>query len=200
MSGLESSHVLVLAAGRGTRMGGPKAMMGVGGRAWWMIQRERLATLGMPVTWVVSSAVRSAMLCSGTPPESIVLADPEAPMFSSLLEGIDSLRARPPRSVFVLPIDCPAPGPGVWRELAATGDVAVPACGGRAGHPVHLPWTFVTSIPDFAAAAATEASPARLDHLIGPVAKLIKVRDPAVTTNLNTPRDLQAWLNDQQLR
>ncbi len=195
MSGIELAHVLVLAAGRGTRMGSPKALMLVGGRPWWAIQHERLVAIGVPATWIVSPEVEAGIRSSGLSPGPLVRADPAAPMFASLLAGVAALRHQPPESLFVLPIDCPAPARRVWESLAAARAVAVPTHAGKRGHPVHLPWTFATSTIDPAAARATPSSPARLDTLIAPIARLIETDDPDTTTNLNTPADLQVWLH-----
>lgn len=195
MSGPESSHALVLAAGRGTRMGSPKALMEVGGRAWWMIQRERVDAIGVPATWVVSPAVEEGILSASTAPLRLVRSDPAAPMFSSLLAGIASLRTSPPGSLFVLPVDCPAPSRPVWEALAASGEVAVPVHAGARGHPVHLPWSFVASVIEPAAVGAEASGPARLDLLIAPIARSVEVDDPDATTNLNTPADVQDWLH-----
>ena len=57
---LAGISVVVLAAGRGTRMGGPKALMEVRGRVWWRWQREWLApaeAAGATVVWLVSPVV-----------------------------------------------------------------------------------------------------------------------------------------------
>ena len=61
MPALDHTRVLVLAAGRGRRMGGPKALMMVEGEPWWMRQRRRIAEVGIPMTWVVSPQVLDEM-------------------------------------------------------------------------------------------------------------------------------------------
>ena len=67
--------MIMLAAGRGTRMGSPKALMSVGGRAWWREQQERLTELRIASLWVVSEQVRRAMGGESGAPADLVIAD-----------------------------------------------------------------------------------------------------------------------------
>jgi CTP:molybdopterin cytidylyltransferase MocA len=172
---------LVLAAGHGRRMGVPKALMTVGGRGWWRVQEERLTRAGVDRLWVVSPQVGAAV--HGP---AVVESSPDAPMFASVLAGV---AARPNASLFILPVDVPAPGPDIWRALAAAaGDrVAVPTFNGEHGHPVALSRLWI----DRALKPAGETM--RLDHLIAPDTVYIPVHDRAVLVNLNTPDDARAW-------
>lgn len=183
---MNDQAAIVLAAGRGTRMGTPKALMSVAGRPWWRTQTQRLTDIGVPQVWVVSDEVRASM------DESIdallVGGDSTAPMFSSILAGARALAEAPPRGVFVLPVDVPAPRPDVWTMLASAGhDAAAPTFESRRGHPVWLSWAFVES-------RVLRADPsARLDALVAGCIHEIAVADPDTTANLNTPDDLQSW-------
>ncbi|MCC6321526.1 MAG: NTP transferase domain-containing protein [Phycisphaerales bacterium] len=190
------AHVLVLAAGRGVRMGGPKALMDVGGRPWWRHQRDCLPRPGFTTTWVVSPGVRDGMSVKSDRPE-LVVVDPDRPMFASILAGLASLRASPPGSVFILPVDCPAPSMHVWEALASPANrdsVTIPTHMGATGHPVHLPWRFVTDVLDPAVSAAADADTLRLDTFIGSRARRVPVDDPRIAMNLNTPGDVKEWL------
>jgi len=118
------------------------------------------------------------------------MGDPGAPMFSSVLRGIESLRARPPRGVFVLPVDVPAPGADVWEELGSEERVRVPVYAGKRGHPVYLPWEWVrTHVLD-----ANLDWAARLDELVQGEEVEVEVDDPSVAINLNTPEDVAAFI------
>jgi molybdopterin-guanine dinucleotide biosynthesis protein A len=192
--GLERSHVLVLAAGRGSRMGGPKALMMVNGRPWWQHQQDRLSTLGLPVTWVVSPEVDSQLHSSVSASARVVVSDPARPMFSSILAGIDRLRACPPESLFILPVDCPAPHPSVWQKLAGHDKPAVPVAGQVRGHPVYLPWIFITSTIDSLMEITPERDSLRLDRILSGVACEVPVMDASVAVNLNSPEALLAWM------
>lgn len=190
-------HTLILAAGRGRRMGGPKALLDIHGQPWWRIQSERLAATTIPATWVVSEPVRLALAPYAGAPECTVGADPDAPMFASILAGLRELAANPPRGVFVLPVDAPAPGPAVWRDLASAADsapVVIPQYHGKSGHPVLLSWVWIERTLMPAAASAADPRTLRLDALIAPVARHLPVTDPCVVINLNTPDDVSAYL------
>ncbi len=187
-------HVLVLAAGRGTRIGGPKALLDIAGRPWWQHQSAALASVGIAATWVVSDEVRAALASHQGAPPRLVTAASDAPMFASLLAGLRSLPDASIDGVFILPVDTPAPAPAVWHALAQAGGVAIPAFQGRSGHPVllHSPW--VRGLLSRIAHEHLDPNSLRLDQLIAPVARQIPVDDPAVCVNLNTIDDVQAFL------
>jgi CTP:molybdopterin cytidylyltransferase MocA len=187
-------HLIVLAAGQGRRMAGPKALMEVSGRPWWQTQRQRLDPLGIPQTWVLSSEVEKAMLAAGPLPFRSVRGYADSPMFQSIMRGIDSLVAAPPEGVFVLPVDVPGAGKPVWDALCNRDEVSRPTYVGAHGHPVYLPWRWIDEVlrPGHAQSEATR--PLRLDALIAPVVRDVPVKDPAVSANLNTPEDMRRWL------
>ena len=188
---LERCQVIVLAAGRGTRMGCPKALMAVGGRPWWQIQHSRLQALRIPETWIVSEQVRSAIVDASPNPPRLILGDPAAPMFSSLVAGLRSLSGQ--EGAFVLPIDTPASTKRqTWQLLAVEHHASVPTFAGKKGHPVFLPKHWITSTLKLAERASDPAS-LRLDQLIGSVARLVAVDDPDVSQNLNTPEDVAVY-------
>jgi CTP:molybdopterin cytidylyltransferase MocA len=182
--------VLVLAAGRGTRMGGPKVLMSVDGLPWWRVQRGRLDAIGLEQVWLVSPETRSVLEAEADGPTQLVDADSSEPMFETVMRGLGAIEAKPCDGVFVLPIDVPAAEPSVWRALAETRQVAVPVCDRKCGHPLYLPWAWIqTHLLD-------EHPPpgARLDRLIRPMRMEVSVVDPAVTINLNTESDVDRWL------
>jgi nicotine blue oxidoreductase len=185
---LADHRVLVLAAGRGRRMGGPKALMTVDGEAWWRRQERVFASAGVRSLWVVSTVVEEALRSAPEGPAARVVADGDAPMFESVLAGVRALAQAPPAGVFVLPVDVPAPERATLARLAAASPVAVPRCAGATGHPVRLAWGWVREH-----LLAGEPAARRLDLLIEPDAASVDVEDDAVLLNLNTPEDLEAW-------
>jgi CTP:molybdopterin cytidylyltransferase MocA len=190
-SDVSDAPALILAAGKGTRMGGPKALMHVGGRPWWDWQSRRLAAAGVTGVWVVSPIVRAAILSAAATdanaPQCLVDGDPDAPMFDSIRAGLEFVQANKPRGVFVLPVDVPAASPLVWQSLVNVADVAAPTCKGVHGHPIWLSWSFLER------EVLPAAPDARLDALIGQRTTYIQVEDASVTMNLNTPEDVRAW-------
>jgi molybdenum cofactor cytidylyltransferase len=183
---------LVLAAGRGTRMGGPKALMRAGGGVWWRVQQARLSEAGVKSLWVVSPEVEAAMVAEDDAPPLRAMGDPAAPMFASVVAGVLSLRDAPPRGVFVLPVDVPAAGAGVWAALSRSDVPAAPVWRGERGHPVYLPWGWVAS-ELLALVDAGGVASARLDRLLEGWVSEVEVDDPGVLVNLNTPADVARW-------
>jgi len=186
---------LVLSAGMGTRMGGPKALMDVGGAPWWKHQRDRLIRAQMPSVWVVSEAVCEVMGDDPRPPLRMVFGDAGAPMMASICAGILELAREKPGAVHILPIDTPAPSASVWRAVRTT-DTAptAPALAGTRGHPIRLPWAFIErAILPYASDRSWRAG-ARLDHLVAPELIAVPVDDPDVAVNLNTRDDLDRWM------
>ncbi len=199
-------HVIVLAAGRGVRAGGPKALHRVGSELWWKVQARRLARTGLPVTWVVSERVRDGMLGEGELPEHLAIADEGAPMFASVRAGIEDVdrrsRERRPgeepwtiRGVFVLPVDVPAPRAEVLTRLSAalaepgSAVAAIPTHQGRHGHPVYVSWDFL----EMRVLRVAPSPDDRLDRLIGRERVEVPVDDPGVLVNLNTAQDFEDW-------
>jgi len=212
--------IIVLAAGRGSRMGGPKALMPVRGQPWWMHQSRRLAELGGSVTWVVSAEVHAGIepALQGDSPVHRIVVDSSAPMFHSVLAGVRSLHGTY-EGVFILPIDVPTPQPETWRRLrldpsttgsstpAPSSSPRVPTSLGQRGHPVFLPAAWIAAsltprLPDLSGwnpvrldpVSLAALAPFRLDTLIEPDRVLVPVDDPGVLINLNTPPDVDVWV------
>jgi CTP:molybdopterin cytidylyltransferase MocA len=185
--------VLVLAAGRGVRMGVPKALMQVGERPWWLIQHERLAAVGIEDVWIASQDVRDAMRTHAQAPRTIV-GNTDAPMFASIVSGVVALAGDAPTALYILPVDVPVCSAETWEALRHAGDhPAVPTHAGQGGHPVRLPWSFVESVilPHAEDQAWIEST--RLDQLLQGEAVEVPVDDSTININLNTPRELARW-------
>ncbi len=206
--------VIVLGAGRGRRMGGPKALMMIGGRPWWSVQDARLRGHGLVPTWVVSEKVREAMAkeegvrhqASGKAGAGVVVADGGEPMFVSVLAGLAGVGDLA-RGVFVLPVDTPAPRVEHWERIVSAEVPAHPTHRGKGGHPLYLPGVWieralgalvVRARAQGMAAVSEEAHTLRLDKLIGGESERIEVDDPGVVVNMNEPADVEAWLRDAQ--
>ena len=168
------SPLLLLAAGRGSRLGFPKALVEVDGRPWVEQQLMRFAEAGgrhacvvlghaleahrQALPWL-EEAMRGAIPECGLMVQVAVNPRPERGMRSSLDVGLDALGLRSPGSAstcFVMPIDCTA---RVFEELETlSAETLVPSCEGRSGHPVRL---------GAAALAALARDEAPLDRVLG---------------------------------
>ena len=161
------------------RAGGPKALKLRDGQFLWRWQCERLVQLGArPLAVLHPSAWQPGQ----------VRADPDAPLFASLLAG---LAAVPPGDVWVLPVDCPCPPRAVWvallaaaRECEARGRswLAIqPELDGRGGHPVLISAAWRAELMSLSPTSA------RLDHVLAAAPQRVRVpvEDPGVLANFN---------------
>ncbi|MGD9789250.1 MAG: NTP transferase domain-containing protein [Phycisphaerales bacterium] len=198
--------VAVLASGRGTRMGGPKILMRVGGQVWWRVQRRRLAGLGdrVRLIWIVSGIVEEALSGEADAPGPRVLGDDSAPMFESVRLAAKSVHESGESvGMFVLPVDVPVPSSGVFETLEETSRESGrsvptrPQFENKTGHPVFLPAEWIAKIArmdehEVRSRATTESM--RLDRLIEGEVMSVEVEDAGVLVNLNTPEDVAAWV------
>ena len=199
---------LLLAAGRGRRAGGPKAIKIRDGEVLWRWQVDQLLAQGCdavaavlhPVAWLEPpDADKNA---HGLDPRTVaaVPGSPGAPQFASLQRALGALPGRAHGlPVLVLPIDCPCPPRRVSVALLATTlearlrrqdwhaarpcIAATPGQPRALGHPVLL-------APDWLAelrAADPEAT--RLDRLLAalPPEQVcdVQVYDDGVLANFN---------------
>ena len=186
MNSPHSEIVLVLAAGRGRRMGTPKALMHVAGEPWWRRQLDAIDAAGRNSVWVVSDRVRAQIETELSGRAMIATSDEDAPMFESLLAGIDAVSHQAPAGVLIQPVDVPVAGRPVLDALASGGRVVVPNFSGAHGHPIWLEWSWLCD-------AIRRRTEDRLDSLTADERVHIEVYDPRVAMNLNNPDDVRAY-------
>lgn len=154
---MTEARVLLLAAGRGRRAGGPKAWRPFAGTT---LLEEHLEFFGRRLgAAAVSVAIQPEWRarCAALSSETLwVDADADAPPLDSLKRLID---ASPKARSFVLHVDMPVFDSSVYESLRdADGDAVVPTFDGRRGHPVLL------SPKALAAVAALDPKTGRLDE------------------------------------
>lgn len=208
------ADLVILAAGRGDRAGGPKGLLHREGRPWILSQIDLASNLKLGrIVCVVASrdlaAFRAILEVPLVPRvELVVNPDPERGPFSSLQEGLKVLLTKPPggaaespllatrtRPIFVLPVDVPAPTPQVWRELEVRlqggAQVTQPEFNGKGGHPVLLAPTLCEKL-----CALEHPEARRLDHILrelSPWERLrVAVDDPEILMNLNERADWES--------
>jgi molybdenum cofactor cytidylyltransferase len=200
---------IVPAAGRSTRMGRPKLVLGLGSES--VIQRVvRALRQGGAEPVLVVAPVR-------TKPGAIELADqarregarvfhcpePTPDMRATVCVGLAALRetGRPPAGLLLAPGDCPGLRPElVARVMAQFRDdptrLVVPVYQGKRGHPLALPWALAAAIPELPEGTGVKALldqyPERLREL--PVA------DRGAVSDLDTPEDYRRWTSTTDTR
>lgn len=172
---------IVLAAGAGTRLGGPKAELVVGG--------ERLLDRAVRELRTAGCAEVVAVVRAGTTVGNAVVVvnpDPDRGMGSSLRLGLGA--ASGDRAVIVL-VDTPGIGAEQVRAvLAVDAPLAIARYGARRGHPVAIDrplWTDVAALAegDQGARPFMRAHP----ELVTEVAC---AGDPS---DIDTPEDFARW-------
>ena len=185
---------VVLAAGVGRRMGGPKALLMVDGKPLVESHVQRLTEAGCrPIVVVVRAAIATQVryLLHETPEAQLCVADTTS-MAASLAAALGSVSARFSRAVIVSPIDMLPVRPATLEALleavmAPQVHAATPRYQALGGHPIVARESLVQAFRDGYAGTlrdllrGAEAHRRRLD-----------LDDPAVVGDLDTPSDLAA--------
>ena len=185
---------IVLAAGEGRRMGGPKALLVVDGEPLIRRHVDRLREVGCrSIVVVVRPAVvaQVAALLRHASGVRIVGADTPSPA-ASLTTGLRALEPEPDAAIVVTPVDTlpaqPSTIDALLTSLQSEGVcVATPRYRGRGGHPVvvraSLLRVFVDGYRGTLRDVIRDADAHRLR---------LDVDDAAIQGDLDTPADLGA--------
>jgi nicotine blue oxidoreductase len=184
---------LLLAAGAGRRMGGPKALVELDGEPLVARGLRALRDGGLDPRVVVLGAHADASRAAAEAADAaatVVVADDWADgMGASLRAGLAALDVADPDAVLVLLVDTPGIGPEALARVvaAATRDGLVRGSyDGRPGHPVVLGAEHLAGV----AAAAHDDVGAR-GYLAGrDDVRSVEVGDVATRDDVDTPADL----------
>ena len=162
-------HGLLLAAGAGTRMGMPKALVRDGGGGSWLVRGVRTLVDGgcAQVTVVLGAAAEEALpLLDGTVATAVVAADWADGMSASLRAGLAAATGTDADAVVVSLVDLPDVGADVVRRLLdplpSVDTLRRASYDGRPGHPVVIGrehWPRSWAAPPATAAPATTWRP-----------------------------------------
>jgi CTP:molybdopterin cytidylyltransferase MocA len=184
---------VVLAAGAGRRIGGPKALLPIGGTTFLAHVARGLLRPGVAaVVAVVGHGARRIKGEAGVPAD-VALVDnprPDDGMLGSVLLGLDAAEARGADAVLLHPVDHPFTSPAttdaVLAALASGAVIAVPSYGGRRGHPggfARASWPALRAAPPARGARTVLADhPGWLVHVPG---------DEGCVAGIDTPEDYQ---------
>lgn len=186
-----SVGAVVLAAGSGSRLGGPKLRMVVEGKSFLAHAVEMLASTGVePICCVVAAEdapwarqeVAGASVC--------INADPVRGMSSSLAAGLAFLRGK--AGTFVAPVDHPYVRVATIKTLQTVfagfpDHVIKPVYRGRTGHPIILPKTVFHAVLE----ASGIMTLREVLMQAGVEVRYVEVDDEGVLVNVNTPADIR---------
>lgn len=179
--------VYLLAAGRGSRAGGPKAWRPWEGRA--LLERQLEFLTGLFPPGHVAVTVQADWLPRCRALDGSVCWVPVDPAASALAAFQSALAASPlSRWSFLFHVDMPLWEEGLFRALRdsaaedASVEAVVPVEGGRGGHPVLLSPALGPAI------AALDGTRDRLDHwLRSRKLRRLELPYPVLHANLNEP-------------
>lgn len=182
--------VIVLAAGAGRRLGGPKALALWHGRPFLTHVLDRLerALPGQPVVVVFGAGgpeLRDIARARDARPVENPSWD-DGGMLSSIHVGLDAVGDV--EGLLLWPVDHPGVDPSTLQALAGAGArdcVVVPTHGRRRGHPVLFGGDYLVALrdapPDEGARAVVRAPGTRVVEL--------PVDDPFIHLDVDTPED-----------
>jgi nicotine blue oxidoreductase len=187
---------VLLAAGAGRRMGGPKAVLRIGADSFLARGARVLGRPGVAsVVAVVGHDAARVAAEAGTPAGVSLVENAryQEGMLSSILRGLDEAEGLGADAILLHPVDHPLVDPGtVDRVIAALREgavIAVPTHGKRRGHPggfARAAWPALRVAPaDRGARAVLADHPEWVVHVPG---------DPFCVVGIETPADYERWI------
>ncbi len=200
--------LILLAGGMSKRMRHPKALLDYKGLPWiqqqlmWLkpsIISRVIVVLGHKTDIPIDKAT---LRNEGLHVQTEVNQTPEYGPFSSLVCGLKSIANSKFKAVFVSPIDVPCYDFSTWTQLIEAQQkqaalAALPEYEKKGGHPVLLSTEFVKDLIH----VPLSSDLARLDkqlHLRASESIVrVKINNPCVVENLNTPEDWASFLKKE---
>jgi CTP:molybdopterin cytidylyltransferase MocA len=169
-------HALILAAGRGARVGGPKSLLTLDGETFLARVARLLRRPGVErVTAVLGHEADRVRREAALPPDVgvVVNARYAEGMLTSILAGLDDAEAAGADALLLHPVDHPLIDPAtvdaVVGALVRGAPIAVPSHGGRRGHPAGFArpaWEALrAAAPDEGARGVLARHPEWIEHV-----------------------------------
>lgn len=183
---------LILAAGKSSRMGSPKALLDLGGKTALqrVIELHRNAGVDnlVVVTGQWSEKIVPAARALGA--KAIHNSNHKDGMFSSILTGLAALKR--PAAVFVHPVDIPLVGPDTLERIIKAWSerregVIRPSDGSRFGHPPLIDRGLIPAIEAWNGSQGLKGALRSLKDRTF----IVEVDDPAIMWDMDTPGDHQ---------
>lgn len=185
---------LVLAAGAGTRMGQPKALVADHGETWLARSVGALRAGGIETVYVVVGASADEVRAAAPADCQVIEATSWAEgMGASLRSGITTLSREHPtaEAMLIMLVDTPGVGPDVIRRLAASASATTlirASYHGQPGHPVLIGRAHWAS-----ARAGAQGDEGARGYLESAGVSLIECGDLGSGDDVDTPWALEHW-------
>jgi CTP:molybdopterin cytidylyltransferase MocA len=181
---------VILAAGKGRRIGHPKLSLELGGVAFWRLISRRLVRAGVRDIVVVVRRSQRGTVEGDRLARAVINYNPELGMFSSVQSGLREMKGF--SGYLLCPVDHPAVCVRTYRVLRKEffkGEASVvrPVYRGKAGHPVIISSRLALHL-------LKAKSSSRLDRQIKSInsgVANIKVMDKYILVNINTHKELR---------
>ena len=132
--------VIVLAAGRSSRLGQPKALVDVNGRPLIAHLIQRLQRVSdIEITIVTNNDILAEVYLACPEAHVVLNPDPEKGRTGSIQCGLSSIlerKGRLPKHVLIAPVDRPGWSVDIIMNLIASSATSSPVWDGRGGHPL----------------------------------------------------------------
>lgn len=188
---------IILAAGRSTRMGRPKALLPIGGDTFLTRIAATLRAAAIDDVVVVLGHDAQAIAASLEPRDVearvVVNADYDAGQLSSLVAGLRAVDRPGVAAVLVAPVDVPLVSASTVRAVldryrATRAPVVRPVRGARHGHPLAIDRALFGAV--FAADPSVGLKPIVRAHA-SPAGE-VEVEDEGAFRDIDTPEDYAA--------
>ncbi len=193
------TNAIILAAGMGERIGGPKALLELEGQT--LLERMVSLLSWLPlnqITCVINQTIQEKIqdLATIAVPRSgdlltVVNNDLDTGPLRSIQIGLEAFEKRN-SNVLIMPVDFPFIKPSTIRLLLETinpGRVNIPVYQGKRGHPPVFGSKLIPQLwkapLDKGARWIYQALPDKINH--------IETDDEGILQNVNTPEDWQKW-------
>ncbi len=193
------SSLILLAAGKSSRMGMPKGLVSFKNQTLLEFQIKRFAEAGGEYAFLILEKdqtqyhdffkiIDDQFEIAGIKITIITNDHTEWGPFYSLQLGLKSCG----ENALMTPIDSPLPSSGLINKIIETTQlVALPLYQNKKGHPVFISMKFSSTLQKLS------PNESRLDHILRDLdqLELIETEEQEVLLNLNTPSDLKAKAN-----
>jgi len=187
---------VILAAGEGRRVGGPKALLRIGEPTFLGHAARLFSRPGIAAVIAVLGHESERVLAEAGLPTSVVVAINSGyrdGMLGSVLRGLEVAETMGASALLLHPVDHPLVDPATVDRVVAALErgavVAVPSHAGRRGHPggfARPAWPALRAAsPARGARAVIADHPQWIVHVDG---------DPGCVTGIDTPEDYERWI------